>query len=75
MRRLRLFVDAYGPADWPALIPTARMFVEHVAKFVKIEADKGDPGMQRLVEQGVHRMTKIDVPWLDEYRDALERAL
>jgi len=73
--RLRAFVEAYGAADWGALIPTARMFIEHVARFVEVEAGNGDRGMQRLVEMGVHRMAEANVPWLVAHRAEIEAAL
>ena len=75
VRRLRSFAEAYGSADWPALIPTARVFIEHVGRFVGTEARKGDQGMQRLVGMGVDRMAEFNVPWLDEHRVELEQAL
>ena len=75
VRRLRAFVNAYGLEDRGELLPTARLFIEHVATFVGDEARRGDPGMQRLVAMGVHRMAEHDVPWLEEHRAELESAL
>jgi aminoglycoside phosphotransferase (APT) family kinase protein len=76
LRRLRLFLDAYGLEDRSALVPTIRLFLTHVGKFVEDEGRRGDPGMQRLVAMGVpHNMYDVEVRWLDEHRESLERAI
>ena len=76
LRRLRLFLDAYGLEDRSELFPTIRLFLQHVGRFVEDEARRGDRGMQHLVEMGVPRsMYESEVRWLDENRSALERTL
>jgi hypothetical protein len=75
-RRLGLFVDAYGLEDRAALLPTLRLRVQHVARFITEQAAQGDPGMQRLVWWNVPaQMREDDVRYLDENRTTLERAL
>jgi aminoglycoside phosphotransferase (APT) family kinase protein len=78
-RRLGLFVDAYGlpdRKDRSDLLPTLRLRVQHVARFITEQAALGDPGMQRLVWWNVPaQMLEDDVRYLDEHREVLERAL
>ena len=75
-RRLGLFVDAYGLEDRKAVLPTLRLRVQHVARFITEQAALGDPGMQRLVWWNVPaQMQEDDVRYLDEHWKTLERAL
>jgi aminoglycoside phosphotransferase len=75
-RRLRLFLDAYGLKDRKAVLPTLRLRVQHVARFIKEQAALGDPGMQRLVWWNVPaQMSVDDVRYLDEHQATLERAI
>jgi len=75
-RRLALFLDAYELEDRSEVLPTMRSRLIHVARFIENEARSGDPGMRRLVSQGVvTSMLEHDVPYLDEHRSTLERAL
>lgn len=75
-RRLSLFLDAYGLADRSQVLPTMRGRLVHVARFIESEAGSGDPGMAGLVRQGVvTSMLEHDVPYLDEHRAVLERAV
>ena len=76
VRRLRLFLDSYGLEDRKMVIPTLRLRLEHVARFITEQAALGDPGMRRLVWWNVPaQMLDDDVRYLDEHREALERAL
>lgn len=78
-RRLGLFVDAYGlpdQRDRAAVLPTLRLRVQHVARFITEQAALGDPGMQRLVWWNVPaQMQEDDVRHLDEHWKTLEQAL
>ena len=75
-RRLRLFLDSYGLEDRAEVIPTLRLRLQHVARFITEQAALGDPGMRRLVWWNVPaQMLDDDVRYLDEHRDVLERAL
>ena len=75
-RRLRLFLDSYGLEDRTQVLPTMRLRLVHVSKFIETEARAGDPGMQRLLSQNVPRiMFENDVRYLDEHWSTLERAL
>ena len=76
VRRLRLFVDAYGFEDRAELLPTLRLRLQHVARFIHEQAERGDPGMRRLVWWNVPaQMSEDDVRYLNENRAAIERAL
>lgn len=76
MRRLGLFLDAYGLEDRREVFSTMRLFLQHVGRFVENEARRGDRGMRRLVEMGVpQNMYEREVRWLDEHQAELERAL
>ncbi|MDQ2950878.1 MAG: phosphotransferase [Chloroflexota bacterium] len=75
-RRLRLFLDSYGLKDREDVIPTLRLRIQHVARFITEQAARGDPGMRRLVWWNAPaQMLEDDVYYLDEHRAALERAL
>lgn len=75
-RRLRLFLDAYGLEDRADVVPTLRLRLQHVARFITEQATLGDPGMRRLVWWNVPaQMLDDDVRYLDEHREVLERAL
>lgn len=75
-RRLRLFVDAYGLKRRSEVISTLRLRIQHVARFITEQAERGDPGMRRLVWWNVPaQMLVDDVHYLDEHRAMLERAL
>jgi Ser/Thr protein kinase RdoA (MazF antagonist) len=75
-RRLRLFLDAYGLRDRSEVLPTLRSRLQHVARFIRAEAERGDAGMRRLVWWNVPaQMSEDDVRYLDENRAALESAL
>ena len=75
-RRLGLFVDAYGLEDRRELLPTLRLRVQHVARFIMEQATLGDPGMRRLVWWNVPaQMLEDDVRYLDEHWTTLERAM
>jgi aminoglycoside phosphotransferase (APT) family kinase protein len=75
-RRLGLFVDAYGLEDRSDVLPTLRLRVQHVARFIIEQAALGDVGMRRLVWWNVPaQMLEDDVSYLDEHRTTLERAL
>ncbi len=47
-RRLRLFRDGYGLEDRAELIPTMRLRILHVARFVEEQARAGDPGFAKV---------------------------
>lgn len=75
-RRARLFLDAYGLEDRRDFLPTLRLRLEHVGRFVEEEARRGDPGMQRLASWNVpKKMFEDDIRYLDENHAVLERAL
>lgn len=75
-RRVRLFLDAYDLEDRTAVLPTMRLRLQHVGRFIAEQARLGDPGMQRLVSWNVPRqMFEDDVRYLDEHWVELERAL
>lgn len=75
-RRLRLFLDSYGQKDRADVIPTLRLRIQHVARFIAEQAERGDPGMKRLVWWNVPaQMLEDDIYYLDENRATLERAL
>jgi hypothetical protein len=75
-RRLGLFVDAYRLDDRSQVLPTLRLRVQHVARFITEQAASGDAGMKRLVWWNVPaQMLEDDVRYLDEHRAILERAL
>ncbi len=75
-RRLRLFLDSYGLEDRSEVIPTLRLRIQHVARFITQEAERGDPGMRRLVWWNAPaQMLEDDIYYLDEHRATLERAL
>lgn len=75
-RRLALFLDAYGLDSRSDVLPTMRLRLVHVGRFIESEARSGDPGMQRLLDMNVPRlMFENDVRYLDEHWTALERAL
>jgi hypothetical protein len=75
-RRLGLFVDAYGLEDRSEVLPTLRLRVQHVARFIQEQAARGDPGMKRLVWWNVPaQMLDDDVRYLDEHWATLTRAL
>lgn len=75
-RRLRLFLDSYGLAERSNVLPTLRSRLHYVSRFIREQAERGDPGMRRLVWWNVPaQMSEDDVRYLDENRAALERAL
>ena len=75
-RRLRLFLDSYRLEDRSEVIPTLRLRIQHMARFISEQAERGDPGMRRLVWWNVPaQMLEDDVHHLDEHRATLERAL
>jgi phosphotransferase family enzyme len=75
-RRLRLFLDAYGLRDRKEVLPTLRVRVQHVARFIQEQAALGDPGMRRLVWWNVPaQMLEDDVRYLDENQATLLRAI
>ena len=75
-RRLGLFVDAYGLEERKAVLPTLRLRLQHVSRFIAEQAALGDPGMRRLVWWNVPaQMFEDDVRYLDQHWAALERAL
>ena len=76
IRRLRLFLDAYGLRDRSEVLLTMRSRLQHVSDLITRDAAAGDSGMQRLVAMGAPRnMLEQDVTWLDRNWAALERAL
>ena len=76
MRRLGLFVDAYGLDDRTALIPALRRRLVHVGRFIEEQARLGDPGMRRLVSWDTPRKMFVDdLRYIDQHRGELERAL
>lgn len=76
LRRMRLFVDAYGLEDRSALLPTLRSRLIFVGELVAREAAAGDVGMQRLVSMNVpKKMFEDDVDFLDRNWRAIERVL
>ena len=76
VRRVRLFLDAYGLEDRSEVIPTLRLRLQHVAGFIADQAALGDPGMRRLVWWNVPaQMLDDDMRYLDEHRETLARAL
>lgn len=75
-RRLAVFCDAYGLDDRTELLPTMRIRLEHLARFIEREAKAGDAGMGRLVAMGTPKeMLQTDIPYLDEHWATFERAL
>jgi hypothetical protein len=74
-RRLRLFCDGYGLDDRAEVVPTMRLRILHVARFVEEQARAGDPGFVTLVAMGVPAGMAADAAYLDKHRSALERAL
>ena len=75
-RRLRLFLDEYGLRDRSAVLPTMRLRLQHVGRFIEDQARLDDVGMQRLVGWSVpSKMFVDDVHYLDEHWKTLERAL
>jgi len=74
-RRLRLFCDSYGLADRAEVVPTMRLRILHVARFVEEQARAGDPGFLTLMRMGVPAGMAADAAYLDEHRSAIERAL
>lgn len=74
-RRLRLFCDGYGLEDRAEVVPTMRLRILHVARFVEEQARAGDPGFLTLLAMDVPARMAADVAYLDEHRSALERAL
>jgi hypothetical protein len=76
LRRVRLFVDAYGLEDRSALLPTLRSRLVFVGELVARQAAVGDVGMQRLVSMSVpKKMFEDDVGFLDRNWRAIERVL
>jgi aminoglycoside phosphotransferase (APT) family kinase protein len=75
-RRLGLFLDAYGLKDRREVLPTLRLRVQHVARFITEQAALGDAGMRRLVWWNVPaQMLEDDVRYLDEHWSTLMRAI
>ena len=75
-RRLRLFLDSYGLEQRASVLPTLRLRLQHMARFIREQADDGDAGMRRLVWWNVPAQMGVDdVRYLDANRAALERAL
>jgi len=75
-RRLRLFLDSYGLDDRTGVLPTLRLRLLHVARFIREQAEQGDPGMRRLLWWNVPaQMSEDDVRYLDANRAILEGAL
>ena len=75
-RRLRLFLDAYGLEDRSDVLFTMRQRLVYVGEYVAREAEGGDPGMRRLMEQNVPRKMFVDdVAFLDANWRTLEAAL
>ena len=74
-RRLRLFCDGYGLEDRAEVVPTMRLRILHVARFVEEQARAGDPGFATLMGMGVPAGMAADAAYLDEHRSAFERAL
>ena len=75
-RRLRLFLDSYGLQERSLVLPTLRMRLQHMSGFIHEQAERGDPGMKRLVWWNVPaQMFQDDVRYLDENSATLERAL
>jgi Ser/Thr protein kinase RdoA (MazF antagonist) len=74
-RRLRLFCDAYGLDDRAAVIPTMRLRILFIARFVQEEARSGDPGFVTLVGMEVPAKMADDAALIEAHRATFERAL
>jgi len=74
-QRLRLFCDAYGLQDRSQLLPTMRLRIDHVARFIESQAGSGDPGFLQLVAWNTPAKMDNDIGYLDEHRSTFERAL
>jgi hypothetical protein len=76
VRRMALFLDAYGLEDRSELLLTLRTRLQFVADVITREAAAGDPGMQRLVAMNVPKtMFEDAIRALDDNWARLERAL
>jgi hypothetical protein len=74
-RRLRLFCDAYGLEDRSQVLPTMRLRIDYVARFIETQARSGDPGFAQLVAWNTPAKMDKDCAYLDEHRAAFDREL
>ena len=74
-RRVRLFCDAYGLEDRSQLLPTMRLRIDYVARFIAKQARTGDPGFVQLVAWNTPAKMDNDIAYLDRNRATFERAL
>ena len=74
-RRLARFCDAYGVDDRAAVLPTLRLRILFIARFVEEQARSGDPGFSTLVGMGVPNKMADDAALIEEHRATFERAL
>jgi Ser/Thr protein kinase RdoA (MazF antagonist) len=74
-RRLARFCDAYGVDDRAEVLPTLRLRLSFVARFVEDQARSGDPGFRTLMEMDVPAKMAADAAFIEEHRATFERAL
>jgi Ser/Thr protein kinase RdoA (MazF antagonist) len=74
-RRLRVFCDAYGLTTRSRVLPTMRLRIDHVARFIDAQARAGDPGFVQLLRWNTPTLMDNDIAFLDEHRAVFERAL
>lgn len=74
-RRLRVACDAYGLADRSTVLPTMRSRIQFAARFIELEAERGDPGCQKLTAWDAPARMRRHVAELDRDRSVYQAAL
>ena len=76
-RRLRVFCDAYGlSADQRKALPEiVEIRLETLCTFIEKSAVAGDPGVEKVIEEGHLALYKRDIDLLHRRRDELRKSL
>jgi Ser/Thr protein kinase RdoA (MazF antagonist) len=74
-RRLARFCEAYGVDDRAAVLPTLRLRILFIARFVEEQARSGDPGFRTLTEMDVPQKMAEDAALIEANRALFERVL
>jgi hypothetical protein len=75
-RRLRVFCDAYGLEDRATLPTVLRERARYMAAFVRSEAERGDPGMQKLIASNAPERIREELErFVADHRADFDRAL
>ncbi len=74
-RRLRLVCDAYGMEDREQLVETVLWWQDRCWRGIEEAAERGEPAMVRLHQQGTTARIRAAHRWVSYHRTALETAL